>query len=68
MTYQEIQKLIEDRELPCGGTNAEGEMLIIEAGINDSVRFFHLTTAQNNNWVRHNYIYENGDREETFER
>ena len=49
-------------------TIAEGEMVIIEAGRNEGVRFFHLTTAQNNNWVRHNYIYENGDCEELFER
>ena len=68
MTYQEIEKLVAGKELPCGGTNAEGEMVIIEAGRNEGVRFFHLTTAQNNNWVRHNYIYENGDREELFER
>ena len=68
MTYQEIQKLVEGRALPCSGTNAEGEMVIVAAGSNDGVRFFHLTTAQNNNWVRHNYIYENGDREETYER
>ena len=68
MTYQEIQKLVEGRPMPCGGTNADRETVIISAGSNDGVRFFHLTTAQNNNWVRHNYIYENGDCEETYER
>lgn len=68
MTYKEIEKLVESKELPCGGSNAEGDMVIIEAGRNDGVRFFHLTTSQSNNWVRHNYIYENGNSEKLFER
>ena len=51
-----------------GGTNAEGEAVIIEAGCLDGVRFFHVTTSQNNDWVRHNYYYENGDSEELFEK
>ena len=68
MTYKEIRKLVEGRDLPCSGTNEDGEMVIIDAGCNDGVHFYHLTTVQNNNWLRHNYIYETGDREELFER
>lgn len=30
MTYEELQKLVEGKDLPCGGTNDEGETVIIE--------------------------------------
>ena len=68
MYYKDIEKLVDGKELPVGGTNAEGEAVIIEAGSLDGVRFFHVTTSQNNDWVRHNYYYENGDSEELFEK
>ena len=68
MNYEELLKLIEGKKLPCSGTNAEGEMVIIEHEKNDGDPRFHLTTIQNNDWIRHNYIYKDGSREELFEK
>lgn len=68
MTFKEIEKQLKGVELPAGGTNENGETFIVEAGCRDGVRFYHITTAQNNNWVRHNYIYEDYTSEELFER
>lgn len=35
MTYKELQTLIAGKDLPCGGTNDEGETVIIEHEKND---------------------------------
>ena len=56
ITYEELQKLVEGRDLPCSGTKNEGDSR------------FHLTTVQNNGWLRHNYIYKDGTREELFDK
>ncbi len=68
MTYEELKKLVDGKELPCSATNEDGEFVIIVHERNDGDARFHLTTAQNNGWVRHNYIYEDGTREELFEK
>lgn len=48
MTYEELQKLVEGKDLPCSGTNDEGETVIIEHEKNEGDPRFHLTTVQNN--------------------
>ena len=58
MTYEELQKLVAGRDLPCSGMNDEGETVIIEHEKNEGDHRFHLTTVQNNGWLRHNYIYK----------
>lgn len=68
MTYEELQKLVEGRDPPCSGTNDEGETVIIEHEKNEGDSRFYLTTVQNNGWLRHNYIYKDGSREELFEK
>ena len=68
MTYEELQKLVEGRDLPCSGTNDEGETVIIEHEKNEGDPRFHLTTMQSNGWLRHNYIYKDGTREELFDK
>ena len=68
MTYRELKELVACNELPCGGTNNEGETVIIEHERNDGDPRFHLTTVQNNGWLRHNYNYKDGSREELFEK
>ena len=68
MTYKELQTLIAGKDLPCGGTNDEGETVIIEHEKNEGDPRFHLTTVQNNGWLRHNYIYKDGTREELFDK
>jgi len=49
-------------------TNDEGETVIIEHEKNEGDSRFHLTTVQNNGWLRHNYIYKDGTREELFDK
>lgn len=68
MNYEELQKLVEGKDLPCGGTSNEGETVIIENEKNEGDPRFHLTTIQNNGWLRHNYINKDGGREELFEK
>ena len=68
MTYEELQKLVEGRDLPCNGTKDEGETVIIEHEKNKGDPRLHLTTVQNNGWLRHNYIYKDGTREELFDK
>ena len=68
MTYKELKELVVGKELPCGGTNDEGETVIIEHEKNEGDSRFHLTTVQTNGWLRHNCIYEDGSREELFEK
>jgi len=68
MDFKELQKITEGRQLPCGGTNEAGEPVVIEAGVNDGVRYFCTTVAQNNNWCRINYYYEDGSYDETYKR
>lgn len=48
MTYEELQKLVEGKDLPRSGTNDEGETVIIEHEKNEGDPRFHLTTVQNN--------------------
>lgn len=68
MTYKELKELVAGKELPCGGTNDDGETVIIEHEKNEGDPRFHLTTVQNNGWLRHNYIYKDGTREELFDK
>lgn len=37
MAYEELQKLVEGRDLPCSGTNDEGETVIIEHEMNEAI-------------------------------
>lgn len=68
MTYKELMELVAGKELPCNGTNDEGATVIIEHEKNDGAHRFHLTTVQNNGWLRHNYSYEDGSRKDLFEK
>ena len=68
MTFRELTELTKDHTLPIDATNENGEFVIIEAGSQDSNRYFRLTTAQNNGWCRINYFYEDGSYEELYEK
>ena len=45
MTYEELQKLVAGRDLPCSGMNDEGKTVIIEHEKNEGDPRFHLTSA-----------------------
>ena len=76
MTYQELKTLTEGKDFPICGKNEDGENVIIRHRT-DIIRYrdeewdrnyFHLMTAQDNGWMRHNIIHENGSTEEFYER
>ena len=48
------------------GKNENGENVIVSHGKIGSRKYYKLTTAQNNGWTRYNYVYEDGDAEESF--
>lgn len=68
MDYLALLKLTEDNPPPTGALNELNEDVIIESGCNEMGKFFRLTTCQHNGWMRINYIYEDGSREELYEK
>lgn len=68
MTYTQLQKLTVGRSLPLFGKNEDGENVIIEHGAASGVRFFKLTTAQDNGWCRINIIYADSTSEEYYQK
>lgn len=66
MTYQEFKSITDGKQLPISGKNDNNENVIISHGTIDGRKYYKLTTAQNNGWTRFNYIYEDGDTEESF--
>ena len=65
--YDYFSDLTKNRILPVGGTNVDGEDVIIEKGKRDGQNFFKVGTLQNNGWIRVNYYWEDGTREELYE-
>ena len=67
-TFQDLKKMTAGKTFPMTAVNADGEAVIVEAGKEGGVRFYKLSTAQHNNWLRINYIWEDGTMEELYER
>lgn len=61
-------RMAEGHTLPCGGRNAAGEVVILEAGSLAGERFYRTKTFQENGWCRINTYYESGDQDETYKR
>ena len=69
MTYKEIAKAVDGRDLPLAGVNEDGERIVIGAGhTDDGVQYYWITTYQKNGWVRITNYYEDGTTEETYSR
>lgn len=66
MDFHAIEKLLDGKTPPVIGKNDKGENVVIEAGRDESGRFYRIEASQNNGWLRITTIYENGDRDETF--
>lgn len=69
MTYKEIAKGIEGRNIPLAGVNENGERIVVGAGItDDGEHYYSITTYQKNGWARTNNYYEDGTVEELYSR
>ena len=68
MEYKDVAKLTEGYKFPVFGKNADNENVIIERGRLSGRRFFRISTAQTNGWMRYNTYWEDGDTAETFRR
>lgn len=68
MTYQELKHLCKGNTFPLCAKNADGENIIVHHGINNEGNFFDIQTAQNNGWIRHNFVYEDGSAEELYDK
>ena len=66
--YKELERMTREKPLPLMGENADGEPVIVELETNARKKAFKLTTAQENDVCKINYIYEDGTEEELFER
>ena len=68
MTFKKLEKLTDGKSLPIMGENEDGETFYIGKGEQDGNRFFVVSTAQWNGWMRHNTYWEDGTIEEAYER
>lgn len=77
MDYKQLQQLCAGKTFPVAGKNDDGENVIISQGCQrityggsliSSRPYFELITAQHNGWTRHNFVFEDGAREEFYER
>ena len=68
MTYYEYLNLTKEyEEFPVVGTNEYGENVMIER-YDGSEPCFKVTTFQSNDWVRINFVYQDGTVDEFYER
>ena len=65
--YLDLIKEFNCEDFPVAGVNEDGEHAIIEH-YNGDDPYFKITTLQHNGWTRINYYYEDGSREELYER
>ena len=69
MTYKEIEKAVNSRDLPLAGVNEDGERIVVGTGCaEDGEQYYWITTYQENGWVRTNNYYEGGTVEELYSR
>ena len=74
MTYHEIEKLCQGKQLPLCAKNEHNENVLIAGGSekwsygSDSWerKFYHLETSQKNGWIRHNVVFDDGSSEEFY--
>lgn len=68
MTYQKLEEMTKEKTLPLMAENESKERVIIEKLHNGDMKYYQLSTFQNNDWVRINRYYEDGSIDETYER
>ena len=67
MNYKQVDKIVNGRELPLSGETGDEEPFIITKGRAGDLDYYKISVAQNNNWMRILYLYEDGTSEETYE-
>lgn len=76
MTFQELQRICDGKNLPICAKNEDGENVIIERGCDKWAydgqswerHFFKLQTAQANGWTRFDFIFDDGATETFYSR
>ena len=68
MNYKTLEALTTGKNLPLTGENEEKETVIIEKGHNGNLKYYQLSTFQNNDWIRINRYYEDGSIDESYKR
>lgn len=68
ITYKNLERFCQDSTLPATAVNDKGENVIISTEPCTEGKCYRLDTYQNNNWIRINRYYQNGDVDETYDR
>ena len=68
MNYQKLEEITKGKTLPLTAENESKERVIIEKLHNGDMKYYQLSTFQNNDWVRVNRYYEVGSFDETYEK
>lgn len=68
MDYQKLEEITKGKTLPLNAENEDKERVVIEKLRNGDMKYYQLSTFQNNDWVRVNRYYEDGSFDETYEK
>ena len=68
MNYQKLEEMTKGKTLPLMAENENGECVMLEKGHNGNLKYYQLSTFQNNDWIRINRYYEDGSIDETYEK
>lgn len=68
MNYQKLEEITKDKTLPLTAENEDKERVVIEKLYNGDMKYYRLSTFQNNDWVRINCYYEDGSIDTTYEK
>lgn len=68
MDYKKLEEITKDKTLPLTAENEDKERVVIEKLHNGDMKYYQLSTFQNNDWVRVNRYYEDGSFDETYEK
>lgn len=68
MDYKKLEEITEGKTLPLNAENEDKERVVIEKLHNGDMKYYQLSTFQNNDWVRVNRYYEDGSFDETYEK
>lgn len=69
MTYKLLEQMTNGLSLPVAGVTEANEPVIVARGMTEDHRkFFRITVAQDNDWLKVVTFWEDGTAEETYEK